>query len=225
MSMRNLLAVWGFLDVCLLAAGVISIVFGIKFHMPGQLVLNLTFSDKDCLFGIILGATYLSACLFSIPAILSPRGRPFLLKALNGWLIVISAFTLAIGTYIWFFSLRQLNEFAAIWAKQSPAVQQAIQDNFSCCGYWNSTAAGEFTTHLGFCADVTPATNITGCESFITSADSGSSFDLENVFSSIYGFELIIGCFFLATVCVINERAIEVRFERIDEKRGGGGFV
>lgn len=103
-----------------------------------------------------------------------------------------------IGTYIWFFSLRQLNEFAAIWAKQSPAVQQAIQDNvsgfgfpgvrklvqrcsvrpmivmlltrcraqFSCCGYWNSTAAGEFTTQLGFCADVTPTTNVTGCESF-----------------------------------------------------------
>jgi hypothetical protein len=49
MSMRNLLAVWGFLDVCLLAAGVISIVFGIKFHMPGQLILNQTFSDNDCL--------------------------------------------------------------------------------------------------------------------------------------------------------------------------------
>jgi hypothetical protein len=50
-----------------------------------------------CAVGIILGATYLSACLFSIPAILSPRGRPFLLKALNGWLIVISAFTLAVS--------------------------------------------------------------------------------------------------------------------------------
>jgi hypothetical protein len=32
------------------------------------------------------------------------------------------------GKYIRFFSLRQLNEFAAVWEKQSPTIQQAIQD-------------------------------------------------------------------------------------------------
>jgi hypothetical protein len=56
----------------------------------------------------------------------------------------------------------------------------------------------------------------------------------------VYGFEVIIAMFFLATVCVIKEvssgsgagmtrpdaqREVEVRFARIDEKRGGGGFV
>jgi hypothetical protein len=32
------------------------------------------------------------------------------------------------GKYIRFFSLRQLNEFAAVWEKQSPTIRQAIQD-------------------------------------------------------------------------------------------------
>jgi hypothetical protein len=40
----------------------------------------------------------------------------------------------------------------------------------------------------------------------VTSAKSpGSDFTLENIFTSIYGFEVIIGMFFLATVCVITE--------------------
>ena len=43
--------------------------------------------------------------------------------------------------------------------------------------------------------------------------------------SSIYGFVGIVGALFLATVCVINERKLEVRFAKIDAKRGGSGFV
>jgi hypothetical protein len=42
---------------------------------------------------------------------------------------------------------------------------------------------------------------------------------------SIYAFIAVIGCLFLATVCVMKERAVEIRFQKIDAKRGGGGFV
>ncbi len=41
----------------------------------------------------------------------------------------------------------------------------------------------------------------------------------------MYGFVAVVGLFFIATTCVINERIVAVRFERIDEKRGGSGFV
>ena len=78
---------------------------------------------------------------------------------------------------IWLFSLQQRAEFSAIWGQQTQATQQALQDTFSCCGYWsvdevatvrwlksrNGTAAGQFTAQAGFCADATFAANQTGC--------------------------------------------------------------
>jgi hypothetical protein len=45
-----------------------------------------------------------------------------------------------------------------------------------------------------------------------SSASPGSDYDLENIFSSIYGFEAIIVCFFLATACVINEVSLLMKF-------------
>jgi hypothetical protein len=44
-------------------------------------------------------------------------------------------------------------------------------------------------------------------------------------FTTIYAFEAILVCLFLATACIVNNWAIDVRFKRIDAKRGGGGFV
>jgi hypothetical protein len=41
----------------------------------------------------------------------------------------------------------------------------------------------------------------------------------------MFGFTAVNGLLFLATLCVINERLIAVRFAKIDAKRGGGGFV
>jgi hypothetical protein len=47
MGMRTLLAVWGFLDVCLLSAGVLCIVASVMFTRPDQLILNLVVSEFD----------------------------------------------------------------------------------------------------------------------------------------------------------------------------------
>ncbi|TIB68179.1 hypothetical protein E3Q23_03893 [Wallemia mellicola] len=44
-------------------------------------------------------------------------------------------------------------------------------------------------------------------------------------FSTIYGFVVILICLFLATVCIINERAKEDRFRRIDAKRNVNKFA
>ncbi|OCF77134.1 hypothetical protein I204_02844 [Kwoniella mangroviensis CBS 8886] len=244
--MRKLTIVWSFLDLCLLSAGVLCIVSAILFSQPQHLILALIKTRINFqIIGICLGSTYIFGTLLSLPAILSSVENSRLLMMLNWWLVVLASLTLAFGSHVWMFSLQQISEFFEIWSEQNESAQQTIQDKFSCCGYlevahylkrqksessmpWcsNGTSAGGLTTQLGFCTDSTFAANQTGCSSKITSAQSpGSDYTLENIFTSIYGFEVIIGLFFLATVCVINERNITVRFKRIDEKRGGGGFV
>ncbi|KAK6903533.1 hypothetical protein L486_03100 [Kwoniella mangroviensis CBS 10435] len=225
--MKKLTIVWSFLDLCLLSAGVLCIVSAILFSQPQHLISALIKTRINFqIIGICLGSTYIFGTLLSLPAILSSVENSKLLMMLNWWLVILASLTLAFGSYVWMFSLQQISEFFEIWSEQSENVQQTIQDKFSCCGYFNGTSAGGLTTQLGFCTDSTFAANQTGCSSKITSAQSpGSDYTLENIFTSIYGFEVIIGLFFLATVCVINERNITVRFKRIDEKRGGGGFV
>ena len=92
---------------------------------------------------------------------------------------------------------------------------------FRCCGYWNGTTAGQFTTAQGFCLETAFAASQPGCQpssgssrlavciadaATVTSSSSpGSDFILETLFSTVYGFEAIIVCFFFATLCVINE--------------------
>jgi hypothetical protein len=70
--------------------------------------------------------------------------------------IVISAIsTMAIGTAVWFFTLRQRADFETVWKKHDSSVKDFLQDSLQCCGYWNATAAGLFqasTTTTGFCA-------------------------------------------------------------------------
>ncbi|WWC86715.1 uncharacterized protein L201_001593 [Kwoniella dendrophila CBS 6074] len=225
--MKRLIIIWAFLDFCLLTAGVLSIVSAIQFSKPEHLILSLIRSKINFhLIGITLGSAYIFGFILSIPAILYSINNSSLLKLLNVWLVAIATLTLGFASYIWFFSLQQINNFYKIWLNQNISVHQSIQDEFKCCGYFNGTSSGGFKTPLGFCEDPSFAVNQIGCQSFITSSKSpGSDYTLENIFTTIYGFEFIIGFCFLATVCIINERQTVVRFKRIDEKRGGGGFV
>ncbi|KAK4685201.1 hypothetical protein P7C73_g4954, partial [Tremellales sp. Uapishka_1] len=250
--MRKLLILWGVLDIFLLASGVISIAFSFIWAKPNVL-LNMIFEQVNLKLGLVLGIVYIVSCLLSIPGIMSPNEKTGMLKVLNFKLIVDSTLTFVIGTVIWFYSLRQRAEYSVVWGEQTPGVQQEIQDTVRLrlphllsssalsshaavtglsaflsihrelkASSRNGTASGQFTTEQGFCSDTTFAANQTGC---ITEITAKTDYTLNNVFTTIYGFETIVVCFFVATVCVINERCIAVRFARIDEKRGGGGFV
>lgn len=42
---------------------------------------------------------------------------------------------------------------------------------------------------------------------------------------TIYGVVGLMTCLLLTSLCIIDERKLTVRFAKIDEKRGGGGFV
>ncbi|WVQ98234.1 hypothetical protein IAU59_005357 [Kwoniella sp. CBS 9459] len=225
--MQKLLVVWSFLDLCLLAAGVLCIVSSIVLTQPNQLIIGLMKDHFDFkMIGTSLGSTFIVGTVLSLPAIMSKYENTTLLKALNWYLIAVASLTLAFGSWVWMFSLEQISEFEQIWYRTPEATQHAIQDKFSCCGYFNGTLAGGLITQEGFCANKEMSASRVGCQTIITSATSpGSDYTLSNIFTTIYGFEAIIAALFLATVCVINERNIAVRFKRIDEKRGGGGFV
>jgi hypothetical protein len=116
--MRRLYLVWGFLDLCLLAAGVLSVAISIVFMSSKEhLILQLIFDridfkseltnrsrtglDNVCLrpVGVVLGAMYILAVLLSVPAILQPKDRPILLKVLNWFLMVTAIITLAVRNF------------------------------------------------------------------------------------------------------------------------------
>ncbi|ODN79375.1 hypothetical protein L202_03378 [Cryptococcus amylolentus CBS 6039] len=243
--MRILNIVWAIFAFLLLAAGVISIVASVIFNSAGHPFLNMIATKVDFKLGIGLGVIYIMSCIVSVPAFMASFENPVMLKFLNWWLVGCMAVTLAFGSIFWVLSLEQLNTFFNVWKAQTSTIQQTIQDQFSCCGYFNGTAEGGFSTTAGFCSDATFAAAQTGCQNtstsfspspfdnskpipgfIVTSATSpGTDFTLETIFSTVYGFDIILVSFFLATVCLINERGISVRFKRIDAKRGGSGFV
>jgi len=93
--------------------------------------------------GLVLGSAYVTASTLSIPAILLGRNRLWGLKTLNWGLVILVIATLLVSpinskqkqvadeqfaSWIWFFSLRQLQELCDIWEAQPALIQQAIQD-------------------------------------------------------------------------------------------------
>lgn len=62
-----------------------------------------------------------------------------------------------------------------------------------------------------------PSSSASRHSRLLISADSGHR--------SIYGVVCITLALFLTTACIINERRRILRFRKIDQKRGGSGFV
>lgn len=221
--MRALYFTWCFLDLCLLGAGVIALVYGIIAGKHEDILTTMAITRYDEQVGLLTGACLVATFVLSLFAIKRPIHRNKLLIVLNWALLIDACIATAVGTSIWFTSLRTRTHFAKVWSRTSTGDQIELQDKFSCCGYWNGTSAGLFAASGGFCIDSTFASNQTGC---IGDVVANTTFQIENVFTSIYGFVAVLIALFLATVCMINERKIQVRFAKIDLKQGGrGGFV
>lgn len=103
---------------------------------------------------LVLGSAITLSFLFSIFALLHTRRsgtKTTVLSIFNATVIFVGIATLSIGCAVWFFTLRPRAEFAAIWTEQTPTMQAWLQDNLQCCGYWNASSAGLFTSNTGFC--------------------------------------------------------------------------
>jgi len=215
------MGVWTFLDLCLLAAGGTTIGLSIAWRAP-NLLMNMVFSKADLTAGTVLGIALLITFVISIAAIVQRNHVTVGLVFLNWALIVDAIIVVVIGSFIWFFTLRERDNFHKIYAKQTPQNRILVQDLLKCCGYFNGTDLGE----LGgsFCSNPATLANSStpNCVGPITAfADSS----LNAAFTTVYGFMAILISLFLASLCVINKRLEDERFKRIDAKRGGRGFV
>jgi len=210
--------VWTLLNVALLAAGAITIACSIIWRSP-DLVRNFIVSELDLYAGLVLGAAFLLTWIISVGGILQ-RDHVTVGLVITNWALIFDAIAIVVvGCIMWFYTLTPTANYLKVWQAASPATRQALQDTLSCCGYRQSTELG---VNAGFCADTVFAVTQSGCASKILPlADS----TLNHVFTSIFGFMVIVLGFFLATVCLVYRRKQRERFRRIDEKRGGQGFV
>jgi hypothetical protein len=218
MVSKRLMLAWCFFDFCLMVAGIVSLVFSIIWLEP-DLLLKLTFSTTDLTGGTVLGIMLLATFALSL-VLVAQRGRTPLV-ILNWLLLVDGIAILLVGTYVWFYTLHERNNYHTVFGVQSNTTKIEIQDTLMCCGYFN--AADEVAFGGNFCPNQAAAM---AANSFcVTPITQFADRTLNEVFSTIYGFMSTVIGLFLANMCVINKRQEAERFEKIDAKRGGQGFV
>jgi len=219
MVSKRLMGVWAFLDVMLLAAGAVTVSLSMMWRSQNAMI-NLVFSNTDLTAGTVLGIALLVTFVISIGAIVQRNHITMGLVLLN-WILIIDAIgTLVVGTFLWFYTLQERNNFHTAFAAQSSQHKIAIQDKLHCCGYFDLNDLVEFG---GICSDqqAVNALNQTCVDPITSFADTS----LNNAFTTVYGFMAIVLCLFLASLCVIKKREEDERFKKIDAKRGGRGFV
>jgi len=218
MPSRTLTTIWAGLDLCLMASGIICIAFSFFWRAP-NFVRDLTISHMDLNAGLGLGIMLEIAFFISLFAITQRKPLTSGFRALIWALVADSIAIIVVGSIVWFYTLEERAEYQEVWLQQATSIQIQLQDKFSCCGYFNGT---NIAIGGNFCSDGVAASSRPGCVDAITGA---ADYTLNNIFTTIYGFMAVTLSLFLASVCQINKRLEEERFRRIDEKRGGRGFV
>jgi hypothetical protein len=224
MVSKKLISVWGFLDVCLLAAGIVSLVLSLVWRAP-NILMNMVLSKADLTAGTVLAIFLLITFAISIGAIVQPNHVIGGLVVLNYALVVDAIVIVVIGSFVWFFTLQERNNFYKLWLAANNETRVHLQDQFKCCGYFNGT---DNVAIGGYCSsqEMAATLNETVLSNFcVTPITEFADMTLNNVFTTVYGFMAIVLCLLLATLCVIKKRQEEERFKKIDAKRGGRGFV
>jgi len=218
MPSKSLKSVWAFFNFAILAAGALTIALSIIWRAP-NVTRNFIISEMDLNAGLALGIMLVVTWMISIGGILQQNHVTAGLIITNWALIADAVAVITIGAEIWFYTLESTNNFLKQWVESSPQTIQSLQDTLSCCGYRNST---EHAVFAGFCADSTFAAAQPGCSTIILPME---DYTLNNIFSSVFGFMVVVIGFFLATVSMVYRRNEQERYRRIDEKRGGRSFV
>jgi hypothetical protein len=216
---------YGFFTFGIAVAGVISILFSFLWRRS-ELLLNMTFSNADLTAGLVMGIALLLTSFLSVGAIIQRNHVTMGLVVLNWVLIADAVIVLSIGSFVWFYTLRERNEYHVQYANLQPSQRITIQDQFNCCGYFNASdliqIGGNFCQNSTFAN----ALNTTDTSNFcVTPVTNYADVSLNHVFSTTYGFMAGLIGLFLSSLCVIKVRQEFERFRRIDAKRGGRGFV
>ncbi|KAF8644123.1 hypothetical protein AX16_008652 [Volvariella volvacea WC 439] len=219
MVSRKLMGVWAALDLCLLAAGAVAIALSIVWRAP-NILMNMVLSDADLTAGLVLGVALLVTFAISIAGVVQQNHITIGLVVLNWALLIDAIGIIIIGTFVWFFTLRERANFYELWLAATPDVRRTLQDQFKCCGYFT----GNDTVEIGgYCEslDFANSLNETVLENFcVTPITAFADMTLNNVFTTVYGYMAIVLSLLLATLCVIKKRQEDERFKKIDAKRG-----
>jgi hypothetical protein len=225
MPSKYLYGFYGLFTLGLTIAGIISILFSILWRRQDML-LNMTFSSGDLNAGLAMGIAFLITTALSIGAVIQRNHVTIGLVLLNWVLISDAIIVLVVGSFVWFYTLRERAEYHVKYARLQPSQRIAVQDMFSCCGYFNASdlveIGGNFCQNSTFVNSLNPTVTNNFCVSPVTHHVDVS---LNDVFSTTYGFMAGIIGLFLSSLCVIKVRQEIERFRRIDAKRGGRGFV
>jgi hypothetical protein len=146
MTSKYLHGFYGFFTLGLAVAGIVSILFSFLWRR-NDLILNMTFSHSDlsgafwiyppsCPFSchlvisaaLVMGIALLITSFLSVGAIIQRNHVTIGLVILNWVLIADAVIVLIIGTIVWFYTLRERNEFHGEYAKLQPSQRITIQD-------------------------------------------------------------------------------------------------
>ncbi|KAG6333827.1 hypothetical protein ID866_5259 [Astraeus odoratus] len=227
---KRLILAWAFFDLCLMGAGILSLVLSIVWRQH-NLLRNLTFSNFDLTgknekwhgfpslteqlpVGTILGSILLGTSLLSILLVVARGRKPLVI--LNGLLLFNAILILFFATYIWLYTLHERNNYHAVFGRQSDATKVMIQDMLQCCGYFDAT--DEVAFGGTFCPNQAAA--IAANSFCVTPIVQYTDTLLNDVFSTVYGFVAIVAGLFLSTMCIMKKREEFNRFEKIDAKQG-----
>jgi len=216
---------WAVLDFLLLAAGAVTLTLSLVWRAENTL-MNLVLTPSYLTTGMVLGIALLITFAISIAAIVQRNHVTIGLVILNYTLLIDAIGIVVIGTFIWFFTLQERNNFHVRWEQASRDTRIQLQDQLQCCGYFNGTdlaeIGGSFCQSQEFVAALNTSVLTNFCVQPLTSY---ADMTLNNVFTTIYGYMAVTLCLLLASLCVIKKRQEDERFKKIDAKRGGRGFV
>ena len=102
---------------------------------------------------------------------------------LGGGMVTVSAlFSLVIGLYLWILTLKTKQDMSALWIAQSAEVQELMQTQFKCCGYFNSSSPAFVTNPT--CPSPAAAALMPGCSTPLTSF---ANIFIDNIFTAVFG--------------------------------------
>ncbi|KAI9641826.1 hypothetical protein NHQ30_009686 [Ciborinia camelliae] len=157
--------------------------------------------------------------LVSIPAMILSINRGWL-KVHSIMVVVCGIFTLVIGLNIWFGTLRSRESLLDTWNRQTPTIQSLLQEELSCCGYFNSTSAPGFVPD-STCPNAIIAATMPGCSAAFVKLD---GLFLDVIFTAAFGIVGLDVALIFGIAMLNKDRKEKERYRFIDEKNGLGSF-
>jgi hypothetical protein len=149
MPSKYLHGFYGSFTLTLAVFGIISILFSILWR-KNDLMVNMTFSPSDldgtCWLdspvvvfsrrrlssaGLAMGIAFLITSALSFGAVIQRNHVTIGLIILNWVLLADAVIVLVVGTFVWFYTLRERAEFHVRYAKMQPSQRITIQDRVS----------------------------------------------------------------------------------------------